>query len=65
MRELQAKAREARERAERLPLELSELRVAAIQLSLCVSCSVSLAMNSCDGARNALQRGSRSLSKVK
>jgi ribosomal protein L22 len=64
MRELQPKARELRQRTDRLPVSLVYLRVAATQLELCVSCSVTLAPQNCDGARDDLREASAAVAKM-
>lgn len=64
MRERQAHVREIRKRAEGLPNSVVELRIAATNLELCVSCSESLAPSNCNDARDALRRGKAALAKA-
>jgi hypothetical protein len=65
MRELQPKARELRQRATGLPDSVIDLGIAATHLELCVSCSTRLALENCDGARDALRTGSTALARAK
>lgn len=64
MRERQAHVREIRKRAAGLPGSVAQLRIAATNLELCVSCSESLAPSSCNDARDALRRGKAALAKA-
>lgn len=62
MREKQKKAEDLLMRSEKLPAPLnSYLRSASISLKMCVSCSASVALQSCDNVKASSKEGSRAL----